>query len=236
VVGPEHRYRIHEVVMGIDGDRIRRRRAHRGGRTVIAVGRLLEKKGFAHLLDAAALLQPDFPLERVVVVGDGPLRAELREQGQRLGIERLVDWRGPQPHEQVRDLLEEADLLAMPCVVAPDGDRDSMPVVVKEALAMEVPVVASDEVGLPELVRPEFGRLVPPGDAQALAAAIRDVLERPLEERRRMGQEGRRWVLETCDVRKETAKVSALVASARGESATPAGEAAAIASRGCERT
>ena len=53
----------------------------------------------------------------------------------------------------------------MPAVVAANGDRDSMPVVVKEAMAMEIPVVASDEVGLPELVRDEFGRLAPPGDA-----------------------------------------------------------------------
>jgi pimeloyl-ACP methyl ester carboxylesterase len=60
----------------------------------------------------------------------------------------------------------------MPCVVAADGDRDTMPVVVKEALAMEVPVVASDEVGLPEVVRGGWGRLVPPGDAAALADAL----------------------------------------------------------------
>ena len=61
----------------------------------------------------------------------------------------------------------------MPCVVAPDGDRDSMPVVVKEAMAMEIRVVATDEVGLPEIVQPPWGRSAPPGDPAALADGAR---------------------------------------------------------------
>ena len=87
-------------------------------------------------------------------------------------------------------MLERADLLAAPCVVAADGDRDTMPVVVKEALAMEVPVVASDEVGLPEVVRPEWGRLVPPGDAPALAEALATLL-RDAGKREELGRLGR---------------------------------------------
>ena len=67
-------------------------------------------------------------------------------------------------------------MLAMPCVVAADGDRDSMPVVVKEAMAMGLPVVASDEVGLPECVFAPWGFLAPPGDAGALAAQLRAAL------------------------------------------------------------
>jgi glycosyltransferase involved in cell wall biosynthesis len=115
----------------------------------------------------------------------------------------------------VREVLERADLLVMPCVVARDGDRDSMPVAVKEAMAMEVPVVASDEVGLPELVRPPWGRLAQPGDAAALADAIREVLSLPAPERAAMGRAGRSWVLEHCDVDRETRSLARLIESSR---------------------
>jgi glycosyltransferase involved in cell wall biosynthesis len=107
--------------------------------------------------------------------------------------------------------LEDAAVLAAPSVIAADGDRDTMPVVVKEALAMEVPVVASDEVGLPEVVRPEWGRLVPPGDARALAAAISELLALPLDQRREMGRAGRGFVLEECSLRRETERLVALI-------------------------
>ncbi|MDP9383707.1 MAG: glycosyltransferase, partial [Actinomycetota bacterium] len=108
-------------------------------------------------------------------------------------------------------LLETAAVLAAPCVIAAGGDRDSMPVVVKEALAMEVPVVASDEAGLPEIVRPPFGRLVAPGDPAALAAALAEVLALAPEERAALGRAGRAHVLEHADVRAETARLSRLL-------------------------
>ena len=106
----------------------------------------------------------------------------------------------------------------MPCVVAPDGDRDSMPVVVKEALAMEVPVVASREVGLPELVRPEWGRLHPPGDVRALADALAELLALEPHERAAMGRAGSAFVIEHCHVDRETTRLAGLIAAARDRS------------------
>jgi glycosyltransferase involved in cell wall biosynthesis len=97
-------------------------------------------------------------------------------------------------------------------VVAANGDRDTMPVVVKEALAMEIPVVASDAVGLPEVVRPEWGRLVSPGDAEALARALDEVLSLPPEERAAMGRAGREFVADHCNVRTETARLAGWMA------------------------
>jgi glycosyltransferase involved in cell wall biosynthesis len=127
----------------------------------------------------------------------------------------VVEFLGSRSPEEIRDLLERADLLAAPCLVAPDGDRDTMPVVVKEALAMEVPVVASDEVGLPEVVRPEWGRLVPPGDPRALADAIDELLALPAERRAEMGRAGRAFVVERCSVRGEAQRLAAMIATAR---------------------
>jgi colanic acid/amylovoran biosynthesis glycosyltransferase len=104
----------------------------------------------------------------------------------------------------------------MPCVVAADNDRDSMPVVVKEAMAMELPVVATNEVGLPELVDASCGRLVPPHDPAALARALDELLELPVEKRAALGRAGRARVVERCDVETETGKLVQLVLDARG--------------------
>jgi glycosyltransferase involved in cell wall biosynthesis len=171
---------------------------------VLAVGRLVEKKGFDVLVDAAASLGPGL---QVRIVGDGPLRGELAARIEASGAH--VELLGSLPPALVRQALEEADVLAMPCVVARDGDRDSMPVVVKEAMAMELLVVASDEVGLPECVLAPWGFLAAPGDSRALAEALRTALALGPQERRRAGQQARAWVKRHADVDSQTARMSA---------------------------
>jgi colanic acid/amylovoran biosynthesis glycosyltransferase len=203
---------VHEIVMGVDGDRFKRATPYPDGSSphVVAVGRLVEKKGFRDLVEAAG----ELPDVRFSIVGAGPLEAELRALA--AGRSGSVEFLGARSPDEVRELLESADLLAMPCVVAADGDRDSMPVVVKEALAMEVPVVATDEVGLPELVRPEWGRLVPPSQPHELAAAIAELLALPHEQRAAMGRAGRAHVLAAASVGHETEKLAELIAAAVG--------------------
>lgn len=183
------RARIELQAMGVDPARFRRSRPQPGGRHVIAVGRLVEKKGFVHLIEAAA----DARLDRLTLVGDGPERAALELRAQELGV--LVEFAGARDPAEVPGLLEDADVLAVPSVVAADGDRDALPVVVQEALAMELPVVVSDVMGLPEVVQDTWGRVVPAGDSAALAAALADVLDRPPPERADMGRAGRAFVL-----------------------------------------
>jgi colanic acid/amylovoran biosynthesis glycosyltransferase len=211
IAGPR-RDRVVKIVMGVDAERFQRRRPPAGGRTVLAVGRLVEKKGLEHLLRAAALPELRSVAERVVIAGDGPLRAELERLVRELRLDDLVELRGAcEPHE-VPMLLEDCTVLAVPSVVAVDGDRDSMPLVAKEALAMEVPVVCSDLMGLPEVVRPGWGRLVPPGDSAALAAALRELLRLDVATRAEMGRAGREFVVEFADVHRETARLAALLA------------------------
>lgn len=193
--------RVEVLVMGVDPERFARRAPLPGGRTVLGVGRLVAKKGFEDLARAADGLDA-----RVRIVGDGPLRGALRG----------VELTGALDQDGVRAELERADVLAMPCVVAADGDRDSMPVVVKEAMAMELLVVATDEVGLPECVRPPWGRLVAPGSPGALRAAIEELLALGPGERAAAGAAGRAWVLEHADVQRETARLAALIGGARG--------------------
>jgi glycosyltransferase involved in cell wall biosynthesis len=199
---PKAAPRLHKIVMGVDPERFKRTRPRRDDRTVVAVGRLIEKKGFAYLVEAARAL-PDV---RVKIAGEGPLRAELRA-----AAPPNVELLGALAPDRIRELLEGADLLALPCVVAADGDRDSMPVVVKEALAMEIPVVGSDEVGMPEMVRDEWGRLVPPRDAAALASAIEELLALPPQERAAMGRRGREFVVRNFSIRDEALKLIGLL-------------------------
>jgi glycosyltransferase involved in cell wall biosynthesis len=194
---------LHKVVMGVDATRFRRTTPLPGGRDVVAVGRLVEKKGFEVLVEAVAQL-PDV---RARIIGDGPLRSALEQRAARAGADDRVEFAGSLAPAGVRAALEAADVLVMPCVVAPDGDRDSMPVVVKEAMAMELLVVASDEVGLPECVLAPWGVLCPPGDANALAAALRRVLALSPEERRQAGSAAREWVCRNADVDVETARL-----------------------------
>jgi glycosyltransferase involved in cell wall biosynthesis len=198
------------LVVGIDPGAFERTTPYSGGRVVVAIGRLVPKKGLEFLVGAVARARVD----RLLIAGDGPLRADLQELADHLGVGDLVELLGKQTPGQIRELLERADVLAAPCIVADDGDRDTMPVVVKEALAMGVPVVASDEVGLPEVVRPEWGRLVPPGDAAALAAAIDELLSLPPEERAAMGRAGRAFVAEHCNVDRETERLARMIEGA----------------------
>jgi glycosyltransferase involved in cell wall biosynthesis len=203
--------RVEVVVMGVDPDRFHRTAPPAERRTVLAVGRLVEKKGFTHLIAAAADPALDGLADVVRIIGEGPLRGALEAQVAALGLEDRVRLLGALAPDRVREELERAAVVAMPCVVAHDGDRDSMPVVVKEALAMEVPVVASDEVGLPELIRPAFGRLVAPGDARALAQALAEILSLSPAERAAMGAAGRRHVIAHANLRIETERLSALL-------------------------
>jgi glycosyltransferase involved in cell wall biosynthesis/GT2 family glycosyltransferase len=204
IVAPDRRGSIHEIVMGIDPAEFTRSAPRPDGRRVIGVGRLVEKKGFADLIEAIAVL-PDTEL---VLVGDGPLRSELLALAARLDAGDRVRFAGAVQPDAVRTLLEQADVLAMPCVIAADGDRDSMPVVVKEALALELPVVGSDEVGLPELVLPPWGRVVPPHDSGALAAALDELLALSPADREAAGKAGRAHVIEHCNVDREAATLA----------------------------
>jgi glycosyltransferase involved in cell wall biosynthesis len=186
--------RIEKVVMGVDGDAWRRDRGPSGEPLVVAVGRLVDKKGFATLVHAAARLRDGGVRARVVIAGDGPLRGTLESLVAELRLHDLVQLPGAVSPAQVRELLTDAAVCAVPSVTAQDGDAESMPVIAKEALAMEVPVVASDVAGLPEVVRPAWGRLVAPGDAAALAAALAEVLALAPRDRAALGAAGRAFV------------------------------------------
>jgi glycosyltransferase involved in cell wall biosynthesis len=218
LVSPEHRPNVHRLATGVNGALFKRQRAYPGGGRVVAVGRHVEKKGFPVLIEAARLLQGHDLLDQIEIAGEGPLRARHAALIEDLGVSELVHLRGNVwGAAGVAAFLEAADLLVIPAVLAGDGDRDALPVISYEALAMEVPVIASDLVGLPEVVRPPWGRLVPPGDHEALAAAIGEVLDLPADERAAMGRAGREFVLEHGNPEDSVAKLDSLLSGSADE-------------------
>lgn len=168
-----------------------------GGPHLIAIGRLVEKKGFEDAIRGAARALRDLPGLTLEIVGDGPLRGPLSELIAELGAGGAIRLAGPLPHGEVVRRLAAADILLAPSVTARSGDQDAPVNTLKEAMAMELPVIATRHGGIPELVVDgEMGRLVPERDPDAVAAAIRALAD-TRDTWPEMGRKGRRAVLET---------------------------------------
>lgn len=134
---------------------------------ILNVGRLVGVKGHAVLLEAIALVRRQGVDVRATIVGDGPLRASLRERAHELGIEDVVDFPGSVGQDDIAAYYRDADLFCLSSL------REGVPVVLMEAMASGVPVVATRITGIPELVEHEVtGLLVAPGRAEPLADAI----------------------------------------------------------------
>lgn len=188
---PAERTRTH--YNGVDLDRFQPGKRPREPGTVLHVGRLVEKKGTADLIAALAGMAG----VRLVVIGDGPLRAQLQHQAGELGVK--AQFLGAQNVGEVAEWMRRATLLVMPSVTARDGDAEGLPNVVVEGAASGIPVVATRHSGIPEAVEDGVtGYLVREGDRRALAARIGVVLE-SADLRREMGFAARALAVERFD-------------------------------------
>lgn len=121
---------------------------------VLAVGRLVEKKGFDHLLRALALLRDQGTEATLRLVGDGELEAPLAVLVAELGLQDRVELLGARSQAELVAELDWADVLAAPCVVGADGNADGLPTVLLEAMASGLPCIATDVTGIPEAIHP----------------------------------------------------------------------------------
>ncbi|TDE95142.1 colanic acid biosynthesis glycosyltransferase WcaL [Occultella glacieicola] len=180
---------------------------------IVGVGRLVEKKGFVHLVDALALLRERGSAARLELVGSGPEESALRARVAARGLGDRVTFHGPLPQGRMADVVSRASVFAAPCVVGSDGNRDGLPTVVLEALALGTPVVATPVTGMPEAVRNgETGLLVPEADPVALADALEYVLSDHDAARERSAA-GRLLVEDLFDTRRNAARLQARFAA-----------------------
>jgi len=147
---------------------------------LLSVGRLIEKKGFGNLLASARILRERGHNFKLEIIGNGPLRKSLEDQAKRAGLADVVSFLGAQPQEEVRLAFKRAAIFVLPCVIAFDGDRDGIPTVLLEAMAVGTPVVSTSVSGIPELINSgRNGLLVKPKDPRLLADAIEQLLASP---------------------------------------------------------
>lgn len=182
-------------------------------RLLVVAARLEPQKGHAVLMEAVARVAPHFPRLKVACLGEGRLKMALRAMAKRLGLAGVIRFPGYQP--VVERWLARAEAAVLP------SHYEGLPLAVIEALAMARPVVATAVDGTPEVVRDGLhGRIVPPGDAAALAAAIAEVLRDP-ERARGWGAAGRTWVQERFSHRQQLEKTQALYLQAAARRQAP---------------
>jgi glycosyltransferase involved in cell wall biosynthesis len=177
-VPPEH---IRVIPCGVDTDQFRPvessdttgRRLHSMEEIpwIVCVARHVRVKNLGLLLETCALLQARGARFRCAMIGDGPMRGDLVEQRNRLGLERIVELDGAQEQAQVLEWWRRASVAVL------TSENEGMPVCLMEAAACGVPTVATAVGGVPELVEDGVtGFLVPPGDTAALAAALQKLM------------------------------------------------------------
>jgi glycosyltransferase involved in cell wall biosynthesis len=155
---------------------ISRRQPH----SILAVGRLVPKKGFDDLVRACAVLSERNVRFHCRIVGGGSEAESLQQMIAERGLVESVQLTGPIPQSKLQHLVREATVFATPCVVSNDGDRDGLPTVLLEAMALGTPCVATPVTGIPEVISHEkTGLLVPSRDPVALADALQRTLENP---------------------------------------------------------
>lgn len=214
--GLERRARIVRIPCGTDPDRFRPRAANMpdNGRYLF-IGRFVGSKGLDDLFHALDLLDGDIPL-KLDIVGDGLLRPKVEARAAaivRRGFHeiRLLGSRN------AAWLAAEAPAyraVCLPFKATADGNRETGPLVVKEAMAMGLPVISTAFMGVKEMVTPQTGILVPTADPEALAAAIARLDVMTDEQRRALGAAGRQRLLSHFTLAGQARALSAMIEAA----------------------
>lgn len=189
---PGHEAKVVRIYNGIELDDFPTAQPENGGPLrLVSIGRLIEFKGFHHLVSTAALLKSRGLDVEARIIGEGPWRGELEPQIEGAGLEDSVKLLGVRSQQQIKHELAAAHAFVLPSIVDSKGASDILPTVITEAMACRLPVVSTKLAGIPEMVADgETGLLVEPGDDHALADALAKLAGDPAL-RKRMGEAGR---------------------------------------------
>ncbi len=193
---------------------------------IATVGRLVEKKGIEYSIRAVARLLERHANLEYIIIGEGSLRPELEQLIQSLNAEGAIKLVGQKSQAELIALLETSHLFVAPSVTAADGNQDAPVNVLKEAMAMGLPVVSTLHGGIPELVEEGVsGFLVPERDAEAIAERLTDLIEHP-EQWPAMGRSGRLFVEQNYDLNRLNDALVALYESLLQSDSVPHPEVA----------
>jgi glycosyltransferase involved in cell wall biosynthesis len=174
---PADAAKIRRVYNGIDLTRFQPATFDGAPPVIIAVGRLIEKKGFADLIEACRILAEQRVAFLGEIIGEGPLEATLQAQIAAAGLTKSVILAGPQSQPEIIRRLAQSHVFALPCVIEPGGGMDNLPTVLMEAMAAALPIVSTPLAGVPEMVNDNVtGFLVPEHSPGKLAAALARLL------------------------------------------------------------
>jgi colanic acid/amylovoran biosynthesis glycosyltransferase len=207
---PENASKIRRIYNGLHLDRFPYVDPENRPRHIVALGRLVEKKGFADLIEACALLEKKGCAFTCTIIGAGELEETLRQLISERGLSAKVHMAGPCPQPEAIKYIQNAAVLVAPCVVATDGNRDGLPTVLLEGMALGTPCISTDVTGIPEVLRDdETGLMVPERDPASLAQSIERLLDdAPL--RRKLASKARELIEQEFDIHVNAARLRKL--------------------------
>jgi len=210
---PERADRIHRLYNGLNLAEFGRANFSSDPPLIVAIGRLIPKKGFANLIRACALLVERGRPFRCEIFGDGPLENQLRALIEDLGLREHIQLPGPKLQHELRARLANANVFVLPSVPEAEGGMDNLPTVIMEAMATGLPVVSTTIGGIPEMVvENETGFLVQPQDTAALVEAVEKVTnDRSLGQR--LGRAGYERAQNLFSIEKNVRELCALICS-----------------------
>lgn len=167
---------------------------------IIMAARIVEKKGMEYMIKAMKDITRRYPDAILKIIGDGPLLNELIQLVRINNLENSVKFLGSISDEEYFNELENSIIAVLPCIISENGDRDVCPLTLQEAMSMEVPVISTNVHSVPELIDDDItGILVPPKNEKVLADAVIELLgDEGL--RHRMGENGRKKIMEEFNV------------------------------------
>jgi len=181
---------------------------------ILSVGRFIEKKGFVYMIKACQQLKDKGYLFKYQIVGEADEQTDrIKQLIKELNLEDTVSLSGTVSQEELRQINNKCTIFVLPCLIVENGDRDGIPNVLVEAMAMEIPVISTNISGIPELIEHQTdGLLVPQKDASALAEAIEDLLQNPAL-RKQLGKAAREKICRLFDSKKTTVALKTLFLS-----------------------